>query len=216
MIEVKDNLNVKLEEVRILYALIEQVSSEPLNIAKTTILKSSLVLLLYNIIEGTVYLVLEKIHENISSVSYNTMSDRVKKIYAEYYFAFSSKNTHKDHLDKTINNAINFPSLLDYKRNIKLFSGNHDVCKIREICKKYGICSPKITKTESEKILYIKDRRNRLAHGEISFKEACRELSASELSMLIDSTFNCMHELTNNAADYLSKKQYIGTSHDPL
>lgn len=207
MITIRNEFTLRQEEAEILFELINYITTEPLSVKKSSILKSSLIMLLYNSIESTSFSVFERIHEELSIHTYNCLSDSIKKIYIEFYFKKNSDKMYKYHLDGTLDRSLKMPRFNEYLKKINLFNGNLDSRKINELFKKYGI-EPLKSKNK-ENLLVIKNKRNKIAHGEESFKEACRSFTLSEIERLKNDTFITINELIDNSEIYLTRKLYL-------
>lgn len=207
MITIRNESALRHEEANILFELINHIIKEPSSVNKSSILKSSLILLLYNNIESTLFSVFEKIHEDLSNHTYICLSDCIKNIYVDYYFKKHGEKMYKEHLEGTINSSILMPPFNKYINKISLFNGNIDARKINDLFKKYGI-NPLKSKS-NDNLLIIKNKRNKIAHGEESFKEACRLFTIKEIEILKDATFIAVNELIDNSFEYLTKKKYL-------
>lgn len=76
---------------------------------------------------------------------------------------------------------------LELNKYLKLYSGNLDARQIREISKRLGV--PISNEIIGDNLVKIKNCRNWLAHGEISFQEACRNYSENEIHSISNETF---------------------------
>lgn len=176
-------------------------------ITKVAMLRSAFVLLLYNMVESTAFLVFERVHERVADEHYRALRDEMRKIWVDYFFSHHGAGEHHEHLEKTLGQTLQFPLLETYSKKIKLFSGNIDGRKLNELLKKYGI--PRITAPGQEELLVVKNRRNSLAHGEDMFKEACRDLSDSDLKKLKDATFAALDDLVAQVESFLAGRAYL-------
>lgn len=72
--------------------------------------------------------------------------------------------------------------------------------------KKYGIGV--LATANQHKLLEIKNKRNRIAHGEEMFKEACRHLTITELRSFQDACFDAIENVLDQASVYISTNKY--------
>jgi len=93
----------------------------------------------------------------------------------------------------------------------KMFDGNVDAKKIKEIAGKYCFSSQTdYTKCKKEKrLLEIKNKRNNLSHGIISFSECGREISISDLTNALNETSSYLENIIENVKEYLITKTYL-------
>lgn len=208
MISVKSDFEEKKIDIDILLNHINEVSIyKGANVHKVAILKSSFMLLLYNTIESTISLLLEKVHETASIHNYGELSDKLKLLFVEYYFVSQSGNKHKQHLDMIMLNSAQFPSFNEFDKRVKTFSGNLDAREIDNVLSKYGI--GKIQSEKREKLLIVKNLRNKIAHGEVMFKESCRNLTISELDQIRNATVLAMQDAIAKTEHFIEQSRYL-------
>jgi hypothetical protein len=179
-------------------------------ITKAAMLRSAFVLLLYNMVESTAFLVFERVHERVAAEHYGSLGGEMRRIWVDYFFSHHGPADHHTHMEGTLGQTLTFPLLEVFSKKVKLFSGNLDGKKLNELLKKYGI-GP-ITAPGREKLVTVKNRRNSVAHGEDMFKEACRDLSDSDLRELRDSTFAALDDLVANVECFLAERAYLAAA----
>jgi len=200
-------LDEKKAEAQQMLDIIADVSSGDASIIKTAILKSAFVLILYNMIESTAFLAFERVHERVAIEQYAQLGIAMRKIWAEFFFSNYTADSHHTHLEGTLQESLQFPLLEQFTNRVKLFSGNLDAKKINELLKKYDIGV--LTTLNRDKLVIIKNRRNSVAHGEKMFKEACRDLSDSDLEELKMATFAALDEIIEQTEVYINEKKYL-------
>jgi MAE_28990/MAE_18760-like HEPN len=174
-------------------------------------LKSTAFLLLYNLIESTIYNSLQVIHDelNKSETRYPELHERIQEIWLEYCIGKKSNfiAISKEIINHTITeNHIEID--LEKYLNIKnLFSGNLDARKIREVANKYG-CIIKGTGC-GEKLIIVKNVRNKLAHGEISFSKGSKDYTMTELNAIKDDVINFLNHTLNTIEEYILKRLFL-------
>lgn len=207
MLSIKADFKEKIEEAHILFIHLEDVSNQIRSVQKSSILKSAYVMLLYNIVESTTRMIFERIHESLSECSYDQLSDKIKALYIEFYFSEKYNKKYKEIIDNIISSGLKFPSLDDYTKKVRLFSGNIDSKQLNTIIAKYGIGA--LTCKNKKNLVLIKNKRNKLAHGNEMFKNSCRELTLSDLALWEKSVFDSMTQLITSAEVFLSQKKYL-------
>jgi peroxiredoxin len=207
MISVKAELLEKKEEANLLLVLTNEAGNLDNGVIKAAILKSTFVLLLYNMIESTMSMIFERIHEKLENEHYQDLAPELQKVWVEFFFVRNSPNLFHKHLDKTISKNLSFPSLSDFTTRIKLFSGNLDAQKLHGLLKQYGIG---VLQTQGkERLLFVKNKRNKIAHGEERFKDSCRSLTNSDLSQIRDAVFNALDSIVEQTDFYLRERKYL-------
>lgn len=188
-----------------------------IDVELTAILKSNLILLLYNLIEATVTNCLMAIHNSIcnGNCKFSELSEELKSIFIDYYFKNINSNKLNEenlalHLKAMINIwAYNDIVSLSYDEYTKFktgntFSGNLDSKEIRKIAKKYGVEFD----LECSEIRKIRDCRNKLAHGEITFIECCNLFTPQYIRNLKEKTINHMDNFVLAIEDFVNNKKY--------
>ncbi|GAB2022044.1 hypothetical protein RyT2_11180 [Pseudolactococcus yaeyamensis] len=147
------------------------------------ILKSNALIMFYNLIESTVRSCIMEYYDthNVYIKSYSEASDEIKKIWLKY----SSYTIKEQSINQDLFSIIQ-QTFLDtgFSLDIKQFhlSGNVDVAKIKYVFEKHGIqYDGQQLKDNGGTILSIKNQRNALAHGNISFTKATENLTTEEV-----------------------------------
>jgi hypothetical protein len=140
----------------------------------------------------------------LNSYPFNDLADQIQKNHIEIFFKSNIKNY--DVTNDYYNKKLRFPIYEEYIKVHNVISGNLDGRKINEILKDYGI--KVLTCPERKELLPIKNLRNKVAHGEITFKEASRGIVISEVEKYIKATDVCLNELIKNVNDYLLNENY--------
>lgn len=206
MIGAKNELVDKKLEAQILLDLIAELSTQPSAVTKIAMLKSAVVLLFYNMIESMTTIVLTRVHEVVRTESYANLRDELRVLWVDYFINKHPEKNRFQNLEETIGGHISFPVLDDYLKRINLFSGNLDARALDDILKQYGMNA--LASPGREKLLEIKNKRNKIAHGEEMFKEACRSKTTSEILELRDACFNALDNMVSQADVYISSKEY--------
>jgi hypothetical protein len=206
MISIRAELTEKKEEANLLLGLTLEVGDLDNGVNKAAILKSAFILLLYNMIESTMSLVFERIHEKLSSEHYVDLSPQLRKVWVEFFFEKNNSKSYHTHLEKTLSKTLAFPSLVAFTERIKLFSGNLDADKLHTLLKKYGIGV--LATTGKERLLFVKNKRNKVAHGEESFKNSCRNLTSAELTEYRDAVFLALDSIIDQSDGYLTNRKF--------
>ena len=192
------------------------------NITVNTSLKASIIVMLYNVIESTMTKSLNKIHNafETENLKYDDLNDSIKKTMLTYYqYAMNkSADVHKsvsyvmELIDLLKLNTTFSLSYEDLSKSYSLYSGNLDSRKIVDVVTKYGVnFSEQVSELKT-----IKDYRNKLAHGELSFEEVGREVSIPQLERLQERTFEYIEKVIMALETYLSNKEYKKQLHSNI
>lgn len=208
MQSVKTIFQERVNEVEAYYTFIDTHISGSSNDDLNKILKSNLLLMLYNLIESSMGNAVEEIHNEIhvKTVSFNILKTDLKKRLIKYL----KNNLNPDQFVASVNDiALDIIKQCFDKQ--KLFNGNIDSRKIRELSENYGFSSnTNYNQTKHGNCLVtIKGRRNDLAHGTFSFTEVGKEYSIGDLEKMKNETIHYLAEIINNIEQYLNNQEYI-------
>lgn len=208
---VKLILQERTNEVEAYFSFIETYTLTGTNDDLNKILKSNLLLMLYNLIESTMSNAVEEIHNEIylRTVSFNTLKIELRKRLIKYL----KNNLNPDQFVTGINDiALDIVKQCFDKQ--KLFNGNIDSKKIRELSDNYGFSSnTDYNQTKHGSCLVtIKGRRNDLAHGTFSFTEVGKDYSIGDLEKMKTETINYLTEIIGNIELYLTNQEYINVA----
>ena len=190
--------NVLIERKYDLDIMIEILKSLK-KVEESAILKSSIILMNYNIIEGTFYALLQELFDCFTDKDIDI--EKWHKDFASTIAIYHYKNieslkgkkiaTAQNLLKFRKLNIISVPDFKEYSRVNKLFSGNLDQKQIRCISKDYfGV---NYRGKQGDKYLEkIKEIRNKLAHGELKYSEACRNFTNADIEKYSISVYDYM------------------------
>lgn len=179
------------------------------------ILKSNIALMLYNLIEFTVTNLLNSIYDEISSknFSYVNVNECIELLWQNAILKSArdvnaSFNTFLKKNTEIIENIINKTTLRISTKDT-LPSGNLDGETIVKIFDLHGININTSSENYRPDILKkIKDYRNKLAHGEISFVEAIREDSILDIEQNKEFIVQFLEELIQLVDEYIQSEGY--------
>lgn len=197
----------------------------------TKVLKSNTVLLLYNLIEGTVSAVLNEFFGTLNqeNLKYSCYQNEIKQIWIKYkHRSFSVKEkSENSYIVNIVDNifdeiiTIEPKTVKDNELGTKLIynyeayvaetqlneiSGNLDARKIKEIFRLYGL--PDLA-MNCDSMLKIKNKRNSLAHGNETFAQVGGTLTLQELINIKDEIKSFLQFLLTETEQYLNQKKYL-------
>ncbi|MEX5870167.1 MAE_28990/MAE_18760 family HEPN-like nuclease [Providencia hangzhouensis] len=212
-------VNGNFEQIQKIIDLIKAIENGNISYQGITttspVIKASVMLALYNIIEATTTKLLNKIHNEIiqSKTPYKKLSIEIKNLVILYYHYHKNKgnnihdslNVIHDTIDMIINKDSFNLTYNEMSEVYQLYSGNLDAREIRKIFKKYGII---IAENIGANLRTIKKVRNILAHGEQAFEDHGRTIVLNSLESHFSDTKNFLMEVIKSVSKYLDQKQY--------
>lgn len=222
MITTKEEYKKRLSEVELYFKTIQlldngqcsivckdisgNVSTNDIDQELSKILKANGFLLLYNLIEATVRNSIVAIFNSITAdkLTYKCLSENLKKLWVrqeikEIRDFNQSKNKIFEISEKVLND-----SLLDFKIECVNISGNIDAQSIRDIAKQFGYAET----SNGRDLLTIKEKRNKLAHGEFTFSEIGKEYTVGDLIKLKTDTVSYIEDVLKNVENFILDKKY--------
>ncbi len=183
LLSVKNDVEKRFKDVQIMIDIIEKNRKVDFQL----VLKSSLMLMLYNAVEGTMSNLLTELFDNIISrkMSIDNLPENLQKtIYKFHLKKIGDKVTKLRDFNTYDNIETCNVSYLEINKYLKLFSGNLDSRSIKDVSSMLGIVlSDKINEPA---LLKVKNIRNKLAHGETKFSNTCQDITLEELEELCD------------------------------
>ena len=179
-------------------------------------LKSNLLLMIYNLVESTIMGGILEIYNQlkVNGYTYNDVCEEIKKIWFDFKFnEVYDRNAHfNSYRDKAswIINSILSGDTLEMNRKATDISGNLDADKIRLICKEHGITYTLSGECKGGIVLKdVKNKRNELAHGTLSFEECGRNYSLADLEQIKNQTKLFLKGILDGMNNYYLTKKYL-------
>lgn len=181
----------------------------------SSVMRSNVKIMIYNIIEFAVTSLIRAIYDRLKdeSCGYADVSEKLRTLWHHTRMRTlsdpsASNDTavriSKQLLDEAIaNKALR----LDTHKTIS--GGNLDGEKILKLFNDHGVSVHTAdAEFRADELKDIKDRRNDLAHGSVSFAEASNQVTTSELAGLIDRVDSFLMQLRKDVIDYLDFGDY--------
>lgn len=176
-----------------------------LDSALSKILRANGFLLIYNVVESCISQGIEAIYLDIinKGIDYNSIKPNIQK---EIISNIKSNINTETFITEV--NDITLDIIGQYPR--KIFSGNIDAKKIREIAVKYGFShqTDAIFTKNGASLVTVKEKRNHLAHGEISFQECGKEYTIQQIIEIKEEVIRYLEEILCNIEQFLLQQEY--------
>ncbi|HHG3405435.1 TPA: MAE_28990/MAE_18760 family HEPN-like nuclease [Vibrio parahaemolyticus] len=206
MLSVKADFSERFEESTVFLNYIKSgVSDNSIRVLEGSMLKSAYLLLLYNIVESTITSTLDAVHARATNIDYNGASKKIRRLIIDFHFNTNKKCSMRQ-LDEFLSGEHKLPLYSEFSKRVKLYSGNLDAREIDQILSRYGI--GKLSVPSKANLLIVKNQRNRIAHGEVMFKEACRHYTIQDLEIISKGVFDTLNEVIMMTEQYLQYNRY--------
>lgn len=183
------------------------------------ILRSNFILLLYNFIESSIFLFIQKIYEKFEdeNITYMQASSLFQKLFIEYTFSdtFKKDSSYKTYKNKTfeIIEYILENQKLEFRiEKLSDLSGNIGSENLRRIFRKHGINFKSKSKSQDlnnvVSIDNIKNERNALAHGRKSFLETGSNYTVNDLKNYYNEIVILMDDILKSVNQFIKNKDY--------
>lgn len=208
-----------------------RIGETPITQEQQKILYSSLYLQLYNLIEATANWCLEAVGRAIVDGRRWTPFDLAEKTRREWVRAIA-RTHHADDYEARLDEVIKLCDILaDPRKPIEIWSmergggGNWDSVKLMRIADRIGFKlkirrkvyqeAHRRVRDDKGALELIKDTRNKLAHGELSFSQCGEGVTITDLKTLRDRTVNYLLDVVASFEQYIQSHQFIVESKRP-
>lgn len=183
--------------------------------ALINILKSNVSLMIYNLIEYTVSNLVDSIYDEIktNNLSYVDVNSSIKALWRKTILKAANDpnanfNTFLKKNEEIITSILE-NSTIDMRSRNTLPAGNLDGKTIRETFESHGIrVSTNSANYRPDILEGIKENRNNLAHGAVSFVEAVRSDSISDIRRNENFVVAFLEELIETVSVYIQEQKY--------
>lgn len=188
-------------------SLMGDTTEIPINDSLSKIIKANGFLLLYNLIEATVRNSIDAVMNAIKSenCSYKLLSDKIRLLWIKQETKNIVDINQKRNEIKIFAEKILEHALLEISSDSITISGNIDAQEIRKISEQIG-CD---IVADGRNLKTIKDKRNKLAHGEKTFSELGKDISVSDLIEYKNDVKSYLDSVLITIEDYISQKKYM-------
>ncbi|MBR4608214.1 MAG: hypothetical protein IKO41_18555 [Lachnospiraceae bacterium] len=216
MINTIELVKQRKEEINQYLKLIQDIDSSLINTQYNSlivkIMKSNLILMLYNLVEATLQSSFSEIYVKIKeeNCKYSVLTDQLRAVWLNQKVLNCQKELRNKNIFiniKTIVEHIIFDKSTNFNKSFFNFEGNVDNQVYYELCKKHGIKF--VGTSHSNDLKYVKDIRNKLAHGDNSFGDCLREKSLNDIKDIKCNVFNYIDNFLDKIRDYYDNKKFI-------
>lgn len=218
MINVKEVFEERKNEIEFYYSVLdsyekENATTHSVDMRLFRIMKSNLVLMLYNLVEATFSAGMLEIYEIVKNekCTYKMVIDEIKTVWRDakirQVYSSSAKVETYTNKVKEIVEHITDESPLILGREMLNINGNLNAGRIKNLCKQHGIFCR--AKDKDEKLEEVLRKRNSLAHGEESFAECSRDMTIDDLKIIKDTVILFMSNVIVGMENYCDNKKYL-------
>lgn len=213
-----DIFSDRLEELELYYSIMLDLDSDAPTIRTINntrffkILKSNYILMLYNLVESCTVSGIMEIYEQLKndSCTYQVVIDEIKDIWvnsqiSKIYGPTTTQSAYEKRVKLIIDN-ITQNSIIELDKNAFKLAGNLDARRIKNLCDKHRIRY--VAQDDKAALKMVKDKRNSLAHGDVSFSDCARDLTVSDLADIKEAVIEFMRGILDGMVNYYNTKGY--------
>lgn len=202
LLSVRNDTNRRFDDVQVMLDILDKNKGVDCQL----VLKSSLMLMIYNVVEGTMSNLLTEFFDVIvkKKMSIEKLPNKLQNTIYTYYLKEIGNDSKKlkEFSEYDGKEKCNI-SYLEINRYLKLFSGNLDSRSIRKISQRLGV---KLSETIDEPVLLtVKNCRNKLAHGETKFYNTCQDMTLDEAKKMCNKVKLYLEKLINEYEIFLDR-----------
>ncbi|MGX9933609.1 MAE_28990/MAE_18760 family HEPN-like nuclease [Virgibacillus salarius] len=179
------------------------------------ILKSNGYLMLYNLIESTVRSLIQRVYDEITiqRLGYKDIRQELQKLWINVSYDSLGHTTtnfdqHKNKAKEMIGFVINEEKIVLTEKDISL-NGNIDFRSIKDIFRNHGLTVPNDHGARvGAGLKEIKDKRNTIAHGNMSFIDSARDTTLSDLLVYKEEIIDYLSKLNRNVTNFIDTQNY--------
>lgn len=222
----EEEFKKRIKEINIVFCKIKELTKEQTlsnpNIF-LNILKSLILIMLYNLSESTVRIAFQTIIDTIVNdrLNYNIVTEPFKKLWVDIktndlFDPSTSYTTYKKRVTCIVdsilenNNYLDFDSKFELWGSVYLPGGNINKEQILKLCNKYNI---KFIEKDDHSYAHSamdeqKIARNNLSHGNKSFETVGEELSIKNIESSIKETVSFLTDFMDSIEIFIKNEDY--------
>lgn len=214
----KEIFSDRIEELELYYSIMLDLDNKSPTIKTLNnsrffrILKSNFILMLYNLVESCTVSGIMEIYEQVKNdnCTYQNVIDEIKDIWVDsqiskIYGPTTTQSAYEKKM-KSIIDSITNNSVIQLDRNSFKLSGNLDARRIKFFCDKHRIRY--VASDDKAALQTVKEKRNSLAHGDVSFSECARDLTLNDLNEIKIAVIDFIQGILKGMQEYYSNKEY--------
>ena len=180
------------------------------------ILKANSFLIIYNLVESTVRNGINEIFDTIKfeNSAYEGVSDDIRKLWLREKFnnletGYARPERFRKLAFELIQEVLD-RLIVELSVEQMPISGNIDASQIRKLARRIGFSSKTVkTARGGEKLEIVREMRNSLAHGALSFAECGRSFTGEELSAIKKEVVVYLRSILRNMARYAQDRKFV-------
>jgi hypothetical protein len=209
--------NDRLSEINLSFSVLQDIDDAKIKTNNNNdfecILKSNILLMIYNLIEACVVNGLSEIYESIknNSVAYGRLIKEIQSIWSNYkigkvYLNNPGRKAYEECVRNIIDDVI-FNKPIELTIHAIKYGGNLDADLIKKLCDKHKIRYN--VPDDKGYLSRVKEKRNSLAHGDVSFVDCARDMSLQDLKDIKDGVEQFITKILDGMKDYYDNRYYM-------
>lgn len=179
------------------------------------ILKANFFLLLYNLVEASIREAFTSVYKAIETdgCSVRQLSLPLRKIWIDFEYSLLKPSTAHPDSYRELGRKLVQDVADDVRATLDVaalnFGGNLDARAIRKACDDHGVSHKTMKQAKGgEKLVVVKQKRNALAHGDLSFVECGRDYTVAQLGEIKHDATLYLRAILRNIDKFTARKTY--------
>lgn len=181
------------------------------------VMKATVFLLIYNIVESAIRSAFGYMYDQIGrdGATGSDLRAELRKLWIRQKFQSldedsASIRSFRDLTEQLVEEITSGNAVILSDRLLPV-SGNLDSDSIRQVCHRHGV-SVRVHRYASggAELKTVKDQRNALAHGSMSFSECGKQYAVTDLKRIKQQAVIFVRSILKNVQQYTDQKQYVG------
>jgi hypothetical protein len=180
------------------------------------ILQANTLIMIYNLVESTVLNGISEIYDKLklNGATYSMVRKEIQDIWFSYKFrqVYDPKAHYGSYKNKALEivNSILIGETIELSKDALTISGNLDADEIRKVCDSHGIdLHPNDTCKGGKRLNDVREKRNMLAHGALSFSECGRDFGLEDLNDIKEQSYIFLRGLLDGMKQYYESDGFL-------
>ena len=205
IVDTREAFNDRVKETELYFDFLTNIFNEECEIETSAELRYTMIsvgyLVLYNLVESTSRIYLNLMHTSLvnEKIALEQTTHLIRKVVLEGF----RKHSPREDFIKNLSD-LRTQIMSECYDEDKFFSGNVDARLLRELADRYGFKVPK----SCHGLLEVKNKRNDLAHGKLSFVECSKNEAEETVKKYKANIIKYLTSMADSIEKFVHNKEY--------